>query len=196
MKIEMKLERVYREMLYETLEQKKELLTQKKISLRCKLAISTVNYALKPLEDIGAIVKRPRGFKIIDIKKVLYYWANIRRLEKDIIYKTYFPSVKKLEKSMPFSVVFTAYTAYKLRLKSVPADYSEVYVYAKDLKEIKKRFPPSRKKPNLFVLKADAIKQTSKKNIASLGQIFVDLWNLKEWYASDFIKDFTRRLGI
>ena len=193
----MKIERVYREMLYETVEQKKELLTQKRIASRCKLAISTVNYALKPLEEIGAITKRARGFKVISIEKVLQYWANIRKLGKDIIYQTYYPSIKELEKSMPSDVVFTAYTAYKLKFKFVPADYSEIYVYARDLKEIKKRFPPSKKKPNLFVLKIDTnIKQTSKKNTVSVGQMFVDLWNIKEWYASDFIKDFRRRVEI
>ncbi len=192
-----KIDRVYREISYQSLEKKNNRLTQKGLSEDCKLAISTVNYAIKPLEEIGAISKLGRGFRVIDIKKVLLYWANNRKLSKDIFYKTFCLDLSEAEKLMPSDTVFTAYTAYKVRFKSAPADYSNIYVYAKDLREIKKRFPASKRNPNIFVLKFDPlIKKTSKSNSACLGQIFVDLWNLKEWYASDFIKEFEERLGI
>ncbi len=192
-----KLERVYREISYQSLEKKNNRLTQKGIAKDCKLAISTVNYAIKPLEEMGAISKLGRGFRVIDIKKVLLYWANNRKLSKDIIYKTFYPDLSEAEKLMPSSAFFTAYTAYKIRFKSAPADYSSIYIYAKDLQEIKKRFPASKRNPNVFILKLDPlIKKTSKSNSVCLGQIFVDLWNLKEWYASDFIKEFEERSSL
>lgn len=192
-----KLERVYREISHQSLEKKNNRLTQKGIAKECKLAISTVNYAIKPLEEMGAISKLGKGFKVIDIKKVLLYWANNRNLSKDIIYKTFYPDLSEAEKLMPSGAVFTAYTAYKIRFRSAPADYSGIYVYAKDLQEIKKRFPASKRNPNVFILKLDPlIKKTSKNNSACLGQIFADLWNLKEWYASDFIKEFEERLSL
>ena len=61
------------------------------------------------------------------------------------------------------NVLFTGYTAYKLRFDDVPADYSEVYVYADEteLDQIKKRllfFKISEKNKlnyNFFVLKKE-----------------------------------------
>lgn len=193
----MRLENVYREVCYQNLEKEKKRFTQRELAKTCKLAISTVNYALSPLAEIGAISKRGRGFDVIDIKKILLYWANKRKPSRDVIYKTFFQDLREAEKSMPTDAIFTAYTAYKLRFNSVPADYSEVYVYAADPKEIEKRFPPSKKKPNIFILRLDPdIRKTSKKNSVCLGQIFVDLWNLREWYASEFIKEFERKVEL
>jgi hypothetical protein len=54
------------------------------------------------------------------------------------------------------------------------------------LSEIKKRFPFQKGYENLIVLKADPY-------LAQFGQItpdvqtYVDLWNLSEWYAKDFL---------
>ena len=77
---------------------------------------------------------------------------------------------------MPNEIIFGAYTAYKFLYHDIPADYSEVYVYADvDLKE---RFPPQKGVPNLFVLKKDALIETYGKTTTA-AQTFVDLWNVK-----------------
>ena len=166
-------------------------MTQSYLADALDVSLSIINLALKPLKRMNAVKIKQRGFDIIDKKKILYYWASIRDVEKDILYKTRVEkSVKRIEAEMPANVVYAAYSAYKFKFKDVPADYSEVYVYSEDIKEIEKRFPKNSKTPNLFVLKKDR----NMKEI-TIAQIFVDLWNLKEWYAGDFLKAVEARLN-
>ena len=184
-----KLELVYDKILEEAIENKSYKLTQKALSKELKISLSTVNHALKPLKNMGAIKINLKNFEIINIKKILYYWASIRNIGKDIIYKTRVDkSVKGIEQNMPNSVIFTAYSAYKFKFKDTPADYSEVYVYG-NLEDIKKRFKEVKGIPNLFVLKKDINKLT-------LANLFVDLWNLKEWYARDFLQTLENKLKL
>jgi hypothetical protein len=95
---------------------------------------------------------------------------------------------------MPDGVIFTAYSGFKFRFRDVPADYSEVYVYANaaELAEIKKRFRFGKGFNNLFVLKKD--QNAERYPQLPLANLFVDLWQLREWYAKDFIKALEERL--
>ena len=100
---------------------------------------------------------------------------------------------------MPPNVIFGVFSAYRLKYNSAPADYSAVYVYANSLSEIQKRFPKKigEKKignqKNFFVFRADPY-------LASFGsftpdvQIFVDLWNISDWYAKDFLNALHKRI--
>lgn len=190
-----KLEFVYREILYCALEEKNNVLTQLGLSKKLKLSLSTVNYALKPLKNMAAIEIKLKNFRVIDPKKILYYWASLRTLEKDIIYKTRVDKpVRQIESEAPAEAVFGMYSAYKYRLKNVPADYSEVYVYG-ECEEIKRRFPQNGRIPNLFVLKKDEFLKGYGKT-TTLAQTFVDLWNLKEWYAKEFLIELEKRIGV
>lgn len=192
-----KAELVYREILKGFMEGKKARFTQLELAKGLKISLSTVNNALRPLRKMGAVRVKRRSFEVVNVRKILYYWASTRNLEKDIIYKTRVEvrgTVAEIEKGMPPGVVFAAYSAYKFRFKDAPADYSEVYVYCSndDLKELMMRFPQKAKKaivPNLFVLRKDF-----ENNKMPLTHIFVDLWNLKEWYAKDFLKSLEERL--
>jgi len=183
--IMLKSEIIYREIL----ESKDKKLTQFALAKKLGFSLSTVNNALKPIASMGAVKIFRTGLKITDREKIILYWASVRNIEKDTIYKTrssLLPS--QIEKSMPAGVIYTAYSAFKFRFKHVPADYSEVYVYHWDLDEIKKRFPESKGPPNVFILKPDKhLIEISKNNTAPLSQIFVDLWNIKEWYAKEFV---------
>ncbi|MBI2580341.1 winged helix-turn-helix domain-containing protein [Candidatus Woesearchaeota archaeon] len=197
-----KSELVYREVLRSFLEVKKAKFTQLGLARALRISLSTVSNALQPLRRMGAVRVKRRSFEVVNAKKVLYYWASARSLDKDVIYKTRADmTVSGIEKGMPPQVVFAAYTAYKFRFEDVPADYSEVYVYCgeNDLKEVVKRFPqgknPNRERsigrsrksdlrsnPNVFVLRKDFADKEM-----PLAQMFIDLWNLKEWYAKDFL---------
>ena len=194
-----KIEAVYREILYEVLEKKKFSFTQSELSKSLGISLSIVNSAIKRLESMGALKINQRGFNLIDIKKILYYWASIRNLDKDIVFAVRIDlSVRELERFMP-NLMMTAYSAYKFRFDDVPADYSEIYVYAdeKELEIIKKRiskFKTSQNNPNFFILKKDNLIDLYNK--IPLANIFVDLWNLKEWYAKDFILNFEKNLGV
>ncbi len=175
-----KLELVYNKILEEVIENKNYKSTQKSLSNELKISLSTVNHALKPLRNMNAVKINLKNFEIINSKKILYYWASIRNIEKDIIYKARIDKdIIGIEQSMPNSIIFTAYSAYKFKFNDAPADYSEVYIYG-DKKDIKGRFKEIKGIPNLFVLKKDINKLT-------LANLFVDLWNLKEWYSKDYL---------
>ena len=186
-----RIEEVYREILFQSMEKKNNSMTQSYIANALSMSLSVVNLALKPLKKMNAIKINQRSLDIIDKKKILYYWASIRNIEKDIVYQTRVDKpLRKIEAEMPADVIYAAYSAYKFKFKDVPADYSEVYVYSDDILEIEKRFPENKKTPNLFILKKD--KNMDK---ATIAQIFVDLWNLKEWYAKDFLKAMEAKLN-
>ena len=187
-----KVELVYREILFQAIEKNNKELTQSYLANALNISLSTVNLAIKPLEKMNAIKIKKMGFNIIDIKKILYYWASKRNLEKDIIYKTRVEApVKEIEKQMPNNIVFTAFSAYKFKFKDVPADYSEVYIYADE--DIKKRFKENNKVPNLFILKKDNAEKYGK--TATIANLFVDLWNLNQWYAKDFLNALEAKIG-
>lgn len=184
-----KIEFVYREILYQSLEKKNNKLTQLALASKLNISLSTVNHALRPLRAMGAVEVKLKNFTIIDGKKIIYYWASLRNIAKDIIYKTRVDKpIQKIESEMPANVVYGAFTAYKFKFKDVPADYSEAYVYSSDeaISSIKKRFPESKNVPNLFVLKKDELMESYGKT-TTLAQTFVDLWNLREWYAKEFL---------
>ncbi len=188
-----KSELIYREVLG-AMEKKQHRFTQLELARQLGISLSTANNALKPLRNMGAVKVMRRSFEVVNAKKLLYYWASVRNIEKDIIYRTRAEikgTAAEIEKRMPPGVVFAAYSAYKFRFNDAAADYSEVYAYCSeaDLAEVKKRFPPKDNNPNLFVLRKDFADSSM-----PLAHIFVDLWNLKEWYASEFLKALEERL--
>jgi len=191
-----KIEQVFREILYQVIEKKNKTLTQSELSKKLRFSLSTINLALKKLEKMNAVKIKKMNFNVVDVKKILYLWASLRNLEKDIIYKTRAEMpVREIERSMP-DLIYEAYSAYKFKFNDVPADYSEVYVYASEpeLEKIKKRFPEKNANPNLFVLKEDENMAKYPKT-GTIGQLFVELWNLKQWYASDFLKALEEKIN-
>lgn len=169
--------------------------TQASLAKTLGISLSTVNAAIAPLRRMGAVVVSARGLRVIDTEKILLLLATQRDFAKDTVYSTRVDgmTVSAIEKSMPQGVMFTAYSAYKFRYEDVPADYSEVYVYTntdKTLGEIEKRFPKRKgRAQNLFVLRLESrIKELSKSaEIVPDPLVFADLWNIREWYARDFL---------
>lgn len=194
-----KTELIYREILYRATEKKERRFTQLEISKRLGLSLSVVNRAVKKLESIGAVRVALRSFNLVDVKKALYYWASVRSLDRDIVLKMWVDiPVREIERNMP-DVIFSAYSGYKFLFSDVPADYSEVYVYADDtsIREIEKRFSVYKKrvdKVNLIILKKDKWMDLYEK--IPLAQVFVDLWNLREWYAREYVLAFEKRLEV
>lgn len=183
-----KIELVYNYILEQALEKKRMNMTQAEIAAALNASLSIVNSAVSHLKKMNGVRVKLRSFDVVDIKKILYYWASARNVDKDVIYATRAElPVSEIEKTMPSDIIYAACTAYKLRFRDVPADYSEVYVYG-DAEKVRKRFPPSRSRPNLFVLAAGPEKMT-------IANIFVDLWNMKEWYAKEFLIALERRIN-
>lgn len=181
-----KKEIIWREILYQALEQKQKIFTQKELAAKFGFSVSTVFNALKAPRGAGAVKVTGRNFELVDFEKLLYLWATFRKIKKDIVYQTKAKlSALDIEGNMPDSVVYAAFSAYRQRFNEAPADYDRVYVYAYDLGEIKKRFSASKGYANLFILEPDPFLKNYGK-ITTLAQTFADLWNLPEWYAKDF----------
>lgn len=181
----LKIEYIWRELLDRVIEKKHPEFTMIELSKKYSLSTSVVNHALIPLKELNIIKINKTSSKVIDWERLLFFWATRRSLKKDIIYQTFSPlSVYDREGLMPADVISTAYTAFRYFFKKTPADYNNVYFYSNNLKTIIKRFPKNKRPPNIFILKPDPYLIKSKK--ISLAQLFVDLWNLPEWYAKDF----------
>lgn len=148
------------------------------------------------LEQFGAIERKPLGFRLIDPKRALLYWAVTRDLASDIAYSTFVAAtVDELERELPPGSILTAYSGFRAKFGVAPADYEWVFAYASP-KAVERRFKPTqREKRNLFVLTPDEhIKRLSEGGIAPLPQIYVDLWQLGT-PASRFVEELDRKLA-
>lgn len=184
-----KKEIIWRDILHRAVEQKTTEFTQKELARRFGFSLSTVFNALKVPRQAGAIRVTGKGFRVLDAEKFLMLWATHRNLKKEIAYKTTTRhSAREAEGAVPPSVVFACCGAYRKKYGEEPADYDKVFVYADEagVREVKKRFPPQQGYDNLIVLKSDPY-------LSSFGhttpdvQTFVDLWNLEDWYAKEFL---------
>jgi hypothetical protein len=186
---------IYRDILYTIINNKTYNFTQKDLALKFGFSFSTVFNALSIPRRINAIDVKSRGFTVCDVEKFLYFWATVRNLKKDIIYSTHYDGIAfDIEGLMPQDVIYTAYSAYRMLFKDVPSDYDKVYVYAFSIEEIKKRFPYKKGYQNVNIIKADKYLKTYG-SIAPIPQIFVDLWNMKEWYAKEFVTSLKEKIN-
>jgi DNA-binding transcriptional MocR family regulator len=192
-----KKEVIWREILFSALKKNKTNFTQKELAQKYGFSLSTVFNALKIPRSSGIIQAGGRGFNILDSEKFLYLWATLRKMKKDILYKTRIEKpVRQIEGEMPPGVIFGAFSAYVKRYKDAPADYDQVYVYAQksQLAEIKRRFPAQKGRENLIVLLADPWLKAFSAGITPNCQTFVDLWNISEWFAKDFLEALKQKL--
>lgn len=191
-----KIEIIWRELLWQVLEKKNNRFVQQELAERFGFSTSTVFQSLIPLRRLGAVRVGGREFGVEDPEKVLLHWANRRQLGKDLLWRTRTGlPVAEIEKLMPPTVVYGAYSAYRSRFADTPADYGQVWVYSSEerLGELKQRFVGKKGPADLFVLRAD-FWLTGYGQITSLGQTFVDLWNLSEWYAKEYVLSLKRRI--
>ena len=111
----LKKEIIWREILFQAIEKKKRQFTQKELATKLGFSLSTVFHALKIPREIGAIEVKGRFFNLTNIEKMLTIWGTHRHLDKEIIYKTHVDlSPLKIESEMPSSIIYTAYSAYRI----------------------------------------------------------------------------------
>ena len=158
---------------------------QKKLAEQFGFSTSTVFAAIKPLRAIGAVMVTGRNFRITNFEKILLFWATHRVLIKDIIYETRVEQpVLEIEGLVDSKTIYGAYSAGRILLGTAPAEYDKVYVYADSKKNLQQRFPPKPGRANFFVLKKD---QFLTGKTTPVSQTFIDLWNLSDWFAADFL---------
>lgn len=184
-----KIETVWHHILTEALREGKVRHTQQELAHRFHYSLSTIYHAIRIPTEMGAIRKATKFFVLQDFKKLLYYWASFRTLNRDLLYETASNlPLREIEGLALPGSIYGAYSAAKRLLGEPPADYSKIYFYIlpNDLQAFKRRFPPSSKhSANTFALKMLPVMQEYG-STTTLVQTFVDLWNLADWYARDF----------
>ncbi|MBI5356447.1 hypothetical protein HZB78_02440 [Candidatus Collierbacteria bacterium] len=182
-----KIEYIWRELLIQTLENRETVFGQQALTAKFGLSSSTVNLALSPLRKLGAVRIGKRHSEVTDYEKILYHWANHRNLETDIAVKLRVNlPVMEIEGRLPENSIPTGYTAVRERFGEPPSDYGKVYCYHFNPEIVAARFAADiiRGESNVFIIKADPFLGSQ----ICLPQIFVDLWNLRDWYAKDFCR--------
>lgn len=183
-----KIEMIWRELLYQAIEKKNRRFTQKELASYFSFSTSTIFQALKAPRKMGAVRVTGRFFVLEDPEKLLYHWASIRNIQKDIIFTAHVASpIFEIEGNMPSDVTFACYSAARRILAVSPADYDKVFVYAKNLTHIKERFDFKKGRENLIVVREDPF-LSRYGSLTALSQIFVDLWNLSDWQAKEFVR--------
>ncbi|MFH1192256.1 MAG: hypothetical protein V1655_02155 [bacterium] len=192
----LKKEIIWRHILYEAIEKNIFLFQQKELAEKFNFSLSTVFNALKIPREIKAVEISGRGFKLKNTEKLLYLWGTQRKLEKDIIYKTFVNEpIEKIEGMMPDDIIWGGFSAYKYKFGAVPSDYGKIYVYSENKEKIEKRFPLLKGVANLFIIKSDAyLKEYG--TIAPIAQIFVDIWNTSDWYGKEFLDKLKEKMLI
>lgn len=189
-----KIEIIWRELLFQTIEKKNRLFTQKELAAKFGYSTSTVFQALKPLREMGAVRVTGRNFILEDAEKLLYHWASARKLSGEILLKGRVDlSVKEIEGLAPPASIFGGYSAACYFLNQAPADYDKVWLYAGDLNGILKRYEIRDGRPNLFILRLDNF-LASYGQFTTIAQTFVDIWNFEDWYAKEFTMALKRKI--
>jgi hypothetical protein len=120
------------------------------------------------------------------------FFATYRQPDKDLIYQTRVEKpVTELEQWVPPQATYATYTAASHLLTEAAADYGKLYFYldSKQQHLAQKRFPPTDKtrlEPNIYVWQKPP-QILSEQDYTNLILTFADLWNLKDWYAQDFV---------
>lgn len=194
-----KIETIWHYLLYQAIEQGKFQHTQAGLAELFYYSTSTINLALVKPTAIGAIRKSGKFFIVSDIFKLLYLAATVRNLVKDITYQTQsYLTIHELEGLAPPQTVYGGYSAATEILGEPPADYSCLYLYADsiDLNEIKSRYSISKSgSSQIIILKKtqelypnNLSRNTHPRTHTSISHTFIDIWNMRDWYARDFTK--------
>jgi hypothetical protein len=192
-----KIEIIWHHLLYKALTAKRYKWTQQELAEDFHYSLSTVHYALKVPSQMGIVRKTARFFVLEDFDKLLYYWASVRKLEKDLIYSTHLDEpIREIEGLVLPQGIYAGYSAATLILEEPPADYSKVYFYypREDMEKVRERFPLNPTRPaNVFVLERHPA-MSRYGQLTTIPQTFVDIWNLGDWYSRDFTQALEKKI--
>ncbi|MBI2009796.1 MAG: hypothetical protein HYS86_01325 [Candidatus Chisholmbacteria bacterium] len=184
-----KIETVWCQLLFDALERREIGFQQQKLARQLHLSTSTVSHALKDLRLMGGVRIGGDGGEVVDAEKILMHWANQRDLVGDVRMNLGCSEpVQEIEGLMPPGSILGGYSAVRHWYQEAPADYATVYVYHAQPEVVQDRLvscKPGNTKvvvlqlPPLIPVRAET---------TSLAHTFVDLWNLTDWMAKDFVR--------
>lgn len=192
-----KFERIYRELLLNSLQQT-ALVHQEDIASKCDVSLGLVNKTVKKLTAAKAVEATRTGVRVLSPARLLNLWAAERNLNKDVWQSFRLDPTTEAEKDLPKDTLLTAFSAWFKTSNRKPADYDRLYFYVTN-KENFNHWLSFRKKeiratnPNIFALAAEDkhLIQTSQKGIVCTPQIYVDIYSINGPEAAPFLKDIT-----
>lgn len=191
----MKTERIYRELLLCSLSGVSSV-KQEELVGRCQVSLGLVNKTVKKLEAARAVEATRQGVRILSPSRVLNLWATERRLPRDIIHTFRLDPLEEVERKLPRTSILTAFSAWYALTGKRPAEYSRLYFYIEDKEEFGRWFrfreaKSRRTNPNVFVLCTDDshLLLTSKRGIAPVPQIYVDIYAIGGPEAAPYLRD-------
>ena len=199
---------VYRYVAEKLLENRKARFVEREMARQLGMSPDTVSSSIKPLKRIGIATVYRTYFEVHNLSKLLLFWAVNRKLDRDVIYRTYVQArdIKEIEDRLPGEIAYTEFSAYVKLFGNDAAGYSEVYAYATEHAciEIGRRFKAiemPNDRYNLILLKPDNVlggkimKNELLHSSVSIPQMYVDLWNNNTWYAAEFLKKLEKRIS-
>ena len=191
----MKTERIYRELLLRGLSGMSSA-KQEELAGRCQVSLGLVNKTVKKLEAAMAVETTRQGVRILSPARILNLWATERRLPRDIIHAFRIDPLEEVERKLPRASILTAFSAWCALTGSRPAEYFRLYFYIEDKEEFEHwfRFREAKARktnPNVFVLHTDDphLLLTSKRGIAPMPQIYVDIYAIGGPEAAPYLRD-------
>jgi len=192
-----KFERIYRELLLNSLDQV-TLVHQEDIASKCEVSLGLVNKTVKKLTNAKAVEATRTGVRVLSPARLLNLWAAEHNLNKDLWQFFRLDPVTEAEKALPKDTLLTAFSAWFKTSSRKPAEYDRVYFYVAN-KEDFNHWLSFRKKeirttnPNIFALVAEDehLIRTSKKGIVCTPQIYVDIYSINGPEAAPFLRDIT-----
>lgn len=204
-----KIETIWNYLLSTAIKENKFKYQQKQLAEHFGYSLSTVHHALEVPSKQGAVRKEGKFFVLQDWRKLLYYWASVRNLSKDEIAWAFLDVPVSERESLALSdSAFAAYSAAQRWLGEPPADFEKVYFYLpeKRVAQWQERYSVEDEGGKGRVVQAEfgtSLSQRERANVialrrpeqvdmkdgyTSLPLTFVDIWNLPDWYATDFTK--------
>lgn len=184
-----KIETIWCQLLFDVFERRETHFKQQDLARNLSMSTSTVNHALRDLRRTGAVHVGGDGGTATDAEKILIHWASHRTLEKDMVSTIALAeSVREVEGSLPPGSILGGYSAVRHWYGEAPADYTTVHVYHRDPSLVTARLtnaPYGNTK--LVVLQLPPLIPT-RPETTSLAHTFVDLWNVTDWMAKDFVR--------
>ncbi len=196
---------IIRYILERAIERNNITFTEREVADKLNISQNAVFRAIKKTQQFGGMAiskSRVVGCRILDYEKLLNYLGSIRNLSEDIVYTTYVPDVgvSKIEKMLLNFGSLSCYSGYTFLFGNDIADYPYIYSYVlpEKISSIKKIFPKKHHFDNLIILKPDIMLADSmrkkKLSTVSLIQMYIDLWQLKDWQADRFMKKILEKI--
>ena len=191
----MKIERIYRELLLNSL-LKISTVKQEELARRCQVSIGLVNKVIKKVEAARAAEATRLGVRILSPARILNLWATERKLERDVWQAFRIDPLEEVERELPRGAILTAFSAWSSLTGRRPAEYSRVYFYVEEKEEFElwagfRRAKIRKTNPNVFALHVEDphLLLTSKNGIASVPQIYVDIYSIGGPEAAPYLRD-------